>query len=154
MEEFTKISIDLALSTKIKNYDRLVSEGESKMKTCVFYDGGSCIKFRSNSKILAVWKNDTKITPHALFCYLCPFYAFRDDGDRISLTMYDLYLFYMELRARIEREAVKLEERLNDVTFASSVFIRKRYNELLDILNDAEDKIDIIKAILSITKGM
>ena len=152
MENFTRLSIDLALSSRLKEYDKLVNEGESKMRNCVFYIDGACKKFHKNSKILTAWKKDGAIVPHSLFCYLCPFYAFRDDGERITFTMYDLYVFYVELKARIEKDVIRLEERLDDMTFSSSVFIRRRYNDMINLLNDVQEKIDIIKTVLNVTK--
>ncbi len=154
MEDFTKLSIDIAFSSRLKNYDKLVTEGDRKMKSCIFYDDRTCIKFRANSRILTVWKKDNKLTPHPLFCYLCPFYAFRDDGERITFSMYDLYLFYVELRSRLDKELTRLDERLNDVAFSSSFFIRRRYSEMMEALSDVEDKIDVIKTILSVTKDL
>ncbi|WP_157042965.1 hypothetical protein [Sulfuracidifex metallicus] len=56
------------------------------------------------------------------------------------------------MKARIEKDVIRLEERLDDMTFSSSVFIRRRYNDMINLLNDVQEKIDIIKTVLNITK--
>lgn len=152
MQNFRELTIDIALSHKIRNYDEILYEGTRKRNSCVFFSPGYCKKFSPRSKILASWISNGKIIPHPVFCYLCPYYSLRDDEKTVTVDLFDIYMMYRNLKVQIERELQFIENKLAEFSYSTSLALRRRREDLLSFLDDITMKSKILLEIIKMSE--
>ncbi|MEM0131011.1 MAG: hypothetical protein QXN74_02685 [Saccharolobus sp.] len=150
MQNFRELTIDIVLSRRIKDYDEIYYEGMRRRNSCIYFNSQYCKKFSSKSKILASWESNGKIIPHPIFCYICPYYSLRDDGQSVTSDLFDIYLMYKNLKDQIEREIEFIENRLTEFSFSTSLALKRRREELINILNDIITKLKILMDLIRI----
>jgi len=147
MEKFREILIDIALSKAIPNYQDLFYEGKKKRDLCAYFDGKYCNKFKvTNGNVPANWISNNKMNPHPIMCFLCPYFSIRYEDKQIVLDLFDILLYYEELRETIERELNFIENKMTGINFPLS--LRRRREDLIALLNDIITKIKVLKELM------
>lgn len=150
MEKFREILIDIALSKKFQNYQDLIYEGKKKRDLCAYFDGKYCKKYIIKGEVPAIWISNNKMNPHPLICFACPYFSMKEDNKQVVFDLFDILLYYEELRETIERELNFIENRMIGLNFPLS--LKRRREDLLSLLNDIIVKIKVIKELLKISK--
>ncbi|BFH72510.1 hypothetical protein SJAV_04540 [Sulfurisphaera javensis] len=151
MEKFREILIDITLSSHIPNYRDLLFEGKKKRDLCAYYDGNYCKKFKvTNTNVPANWISNNRMNPHPIICYICPYFSIRFEEKEIVLDLFDILLYYEELRETIERELNFIENKMIGINFPLS--LRRRRDDLIALLNDVSTKIKVLKELLKTFK--
>ena len=150
MERFREILIDIALSKTIPNYQDLLDEGKKRRDICAYFDGKYCNKFKvSRGNVPASWISNNKMVPHPIMCFVCPYFSLRYyEGKQIELDLFDILLYYEELKETIEKELIFIENKMNETGF--SLLLKRRREELISLLNDVVTKIKVLKELIKI----
>ncbi|MCY0860433.1 MAG: hypothetical protein OWQ54_08400 [Sulfolobaceae archaeon] len=149
-QSFREITLNALLSKKLQNFDKIISIGERKKRNCIFYNGNFCVKFRVGNNAPASWVSNSKMDPHPVFCYVCPYFSSRDDEGEVVLDLLDIYLYYKEIEKNIERELKFLESRKKDYFLFGTLGLDRRREELLVLLEDLKEKENILKELITI----
>lgn len=151
MEEFRDLLISTILHNKLKNFDLLQNEGIKKRKMCIYFDGNYC-KISFEEKIVSTWTSiDNKIRPHPILCYICPYFSVGEDDKITKSSLIDIYLYYIKMRERLEREIQYIESKINNLLYVYPSLKRRR-EELISLLDDINDKIKITLELIKLSE--
>ncbi|MBP1357536.1 MAG: hypothetical protein JZD40_03495 [Sulfolobus sp.] len=149
-QSFREITLNALLSKRLQNFDKIVNIGERKKRNCIFYNGNFCTKFKVKENAPASWVSNSKMDPHPVFCYVCPYFSSRDDEGEVELDLLDIYLYYKEIEKNIDRELKFLDSRRKDYFLFGTLGLDRRREELLVLLEDLREKENILKELISI----
>jgi hypothetical protein len=146
MDGFRAIIIDVFLSSRVSDYSKIQEEGSVRMRKCNHFNGKSCNLVLTEDSLLCSWREGESVSPHPVLCYLCPFYSTNREG-KTKVGLLELLGYYTTIKRNLERELIHIESKIGE-TLYSSIALKRRREELINIMDQTDRRISLIKTLM------